>query len=152
MNREIEILKQTRSNILAATENLSIEQLIQIPEGYNNNIAWNMGHTLVVQQMLCYTLSSLRYKVPTPMIDMFKKGTEPNMDISETMIEDIRSNLEGSIEVFEKDLSDGIFKTFIPYTTSYGTNLESIDDAITFNNVHEGVHLGYILALKRSIR
>ncbi len=29
--------------------------------------------------------------------------------------------------------------------------LKSIEDAIQFNNFHEGIHLGYILALKKAL-
>jgi hypothetical protein len=35
----------------------TLEQLNKIPEGYNNNLIWNIAHVVVVQQMLVYKLS-----------------------------------------------------------------------------------------------
>ncbi len=35
--------------------------------------------------------------------------------------------------------------------TSAGIRLESVEDAIAFNNFHEGIHLGYVMALKKAL-
>jgi len=51
----------------------------------------------------------------------------------------------------EKDLEAGIFKTYQEYPTSTGYVITSVQDALNFNNFHEGIHLGYILALKKSL-
>lgn len=32
-----------------------------------------------------------------------------------------------------------------------GMDLKNIEDAVLFNNIHEGQHLGYIMAQKRAI-
>ena len=34
-------------------------------------------------------------------------------------------------------------------TTSYNVILKTVEDAIVFNNIHEGLHLGYMMALNR---
>ena len=44
-------------------------------------------------------------------------------------------------------MSAGVFSNFTPYTTSYGYTLTCIEDAIHFNNTHEGMHLGVVIAL-----
>ena len=54
----LNLLKATRSNIAKLVEGLSIEQLNHIPEGFNNNLAWNIGHILVTQELLIYRLSN----------------------------------------------------------------------------------------------
>ncbi|MBC7887461.1 MAG: DinB family protein [Ferruginibacter sp.] len=41
---------------------LSVEDLNFIPGGFNNNIAWHLGHIISVQQSLCYGLSRLSFK------------------------------------------------------------------------------------------
>ena len=51
----------------------------------------------------------------------------------------------------EEDYHKGVFKTYNEYTTSYNVTLNNIEKAIMFNNVHEGLHLGYIMALKKAL-
>jgi predicted ribosome quality control (RQC) complex YloA/Tae2 family protein len=42
-------------------------------------------------------------------------------------------------------------KAFQPYETSYGLKLNTIEEAIRFNNVHEAMHLGYMMSQRRSL-
>jgi len=49
-------------------------------------------------------------------------------------------------------LNANIFKEFRPYRTSYNVELESLDDALWFNNMHEAMHLGYMLAMRKSVK
>ena len=51
----------------------------------------------------------------------------------------------------ESDYSNTIFSNYNSYTTSYNITLSSIEEAIQFNNVHDGLHFGYIMALKKVI-
>jgi hypothetical protein len=50
-----------------------------------------------------------------------------------------------------KDYDAGFFPEYTTYTTSFGIDLKNIHDAIIFNNMHECLHYGYILAQKRAI-
>jgi len=40
-----------------------------------------------------------------------------------------------------------LFTNYSDYETSFGLNLTSIEEAISFNNIHEGIHFGYLLAM-----
>ena len=55
------------------------------------------------------------------------------------------------VEKLREDYAQGHFTTYETYQTSTGFVLASIEDAIAFNNFHEGIHLGYILALRRVV-
>lgn len=151
MKYQFEILKQTRANTLNAIENLSIEELNKTPAGFNNNIAWNFNHNIVVMQLLCYKISDLPMSVSTEMVAKYSKGSKPESFISEEEMNFFKELAISSIAKLENDLAKGIFKEYTPYSTSYNVKLNSINEAITFNNVHEGLHYGYILALKRAI-
>ena len=56
------------------------------------------------------------------------------------------------LEQFEKDLEAGIFKEYKTFTTSLNVEVKNIEEAIKFNSFHEGLHLGYVLALKRLVK
>ncbi|MFA5298586.1 MAG: DinB family protein [Lutibacter sp.] len=151
MQKQFEIIKQSRKLILKTIEELSIAQLNKIPNKFKNNIAWNIAHVAVTQQLLCYKLSGLNCLVSEEMIANFQKGTAPTYTISEAEFETIKTLfLELPIRL-EEDYNKGIFKNYIEYKTSVNITLNHIDDGISFNIYHEGIHLGIILELMKFV-
>ena len=59
--------------------------------------------------------------------------------------------LSTTIDCVAEDYKAGIFKDYNSYTVSTGSTLTTVEEAITFNNFHEGIHFGSILALRRAI-
>lgn len=144
------ILHQTRHNILAVVNSLTLDQLNEIPPGLNNNIFWNFGHVVVTQQALNYRLSNLPMKVGTDMVEMFKKGSFAQT-YSQELLDELKSLMMALVEETKQDYEAGIFKEFASYPTSYGITLNSIDEALAFNNAHEALHFGYMMAIRRMI-
>ena len=60
MQKKFDDLLETRKFLLKIISSLSNEQLNKIPVPFKNNIAWNIAHLVVTQQLLCYKLSGLR--------------------------------------------------------------------------------------------
>lgn len=151
MQKQFDILKKSRLLILKIIENSSIDQLNKIPEGFKNNIIWNIAHLVVTQQLLCYKFSGLDCLVSEEMISKFKKGTVPSYTVNSEEFEIIKAQFIELPKQLEEDYKKGIFKTYSEYTTSVNIELNSIHDAIEFNNYHEGIHLGVILQLLKFI-
>lgn len=126
------------------------EDLFRIPPGFVNHIGWNAAHIVVTQQNLCYNLSGVEPHVPAELIAKYRKGTGPS-DGDEASYHQVMGYLHKGHELLAEDYGNGRFKSFTPYSTSAGIKLESIEDAITFNNFHEGIHLGYIMALRKAL-
>lgn len=87
----------------------------------------------------------------TDLVDVFKKGSTCQV-YSEDTLNTIESNFLSIIDVLEKDIEEGKFKSFQEYPTSYGVVLKTFEDSLSFNAVHEALHLGYIMAQKRALR
>ncbi len=151
MKEAFEILRITRKNQLAAINGLTLEQLNVIPQGFNNNLMWNLGHVLVTQQILCYKMSGNPLNVSDEFVKSFAKGSLPSPNFDNAHLQQIKKDSQRLVDQLEADYNSGLFKKFDTYPTSYGYELNSIEEAITFNNVHEGVHLGYLMALKRAV-
>ena len=145
------ILKTTRLNILNAVSELSVEQLNIIPSGFKNNIIWNIAHITATQQLLCYVLTEQKLLLNHDQIDENRKGTMPEKFYSEEEIIFWKNQLLDLANKLEKDYKAGLFSTFKEYPTSYNVVLTSIEEAIIFNNSHDALHFGYIMALKKSI-
>ena len=148
---QFDILRQSRKLILKIIEGYSIEQLNFIPKNFKNNIAWNVAHLIVTQQLLCYNLSGLSMYVSEEMVAQFKKGTTPEKEINSIEFEKIKEQFISIADQFEKDYKEGVFIDFNEYTTSVNVTLNDIDSAIAFNNYHEGIHLGIILSLRKLV-
>lgn len=153
MDFTFEVLKNTRGIFKEIVEHNSLADLNVIPEGFNNNIVWNIAHSLVTQQLLCYKLSGLEVTIPSHLIDKYKKDTKPQGEISQTELDEIVNLLSFSIEKTKEDYEEGVFKTFTAYTVSTtGNTLNNVEEALQFSVIHEGIHYGYILALLKALK
>jgi hypothetical protein len=152
MRYNFEILNITRNNILNAIEGLSLEQLSTVPEGFKNNIIWNVGHVVATQQLLCYKFSGLDMVLDADFIAKYMKGSVAENNLTQDELNYIVKQLKELPTKIETDYSNGVFKNYNSYTTSYNITLSSVENAIQFNNVHEGLHFGYIMALKKVIK
>ncbi|MEJ1221299.1 DinB family protein [Sediminicola sp. 1XM1-17] len=128
------------------------EQLFEIPQGFNNNIWWNIAHVVVTQQLLVYKLSNLQMRVDDDMVEAYRKGTFPKGEASDEEVKMVAALLFSTLEWFKEDYDNGLFKEFNSYTTSVNVTLHKVEDSIAFNTFHEGIHLGAILALKRAVQ
>lgn len=141
--------KVFRNYVHALISELNESQLNFIPDGFKNSIIWNVGHLVISQQMLTYGLSGLTIHAPMDWVGKFKIGSKAEEPISEREISQLKEQLTPLIEQTEIDYNRAIFKEFKPFHTSYGASITNIDEAIAFNNYHEGNHIGHILTMKK---
>ena len=59
-------------------EGLSDEQLSTVPEGFSNNIVWNLGHLAHSLAGMTYMHSGLEYPLPEDYPELFKGGSSPS--------------------------------------------------------------------------
>ena len=152
MHQQIENAKNTRTFLLTLIEDLSTEQLNQIPEGFNNNIIWNLAHLVAVQQAICYKRSGLQPIVQDKYVTPYLPGTKPEGFINTSEVEIIKTLMLSSLDEFESDYKKSFFTTYTPVVTRYGVALDNIDDAINFLLFYEGFHIGTVLALKKLVK
>jgi hypothetical protein len=129
----------------------TLDQLNKIPEGYNNNLIWNIAHVIVVQQMLVYKLSGLPMMISDEMVEQYKKGTKPEHIATQAEVDAIQIALEETINQTEIDLENKIFTNYQEYPTSAGIVLKSAEEAMAFNDFHEGLHIGIIMSIRKFV-
>lgn len=151
MTYQFQLLQTTREHISKLLEGLSVQQLNHIPAGYNNNLLWNAGHVLVTQQLLLYGRCGQELLLPDTFIEDFRKGTRPEGEYGKNTISFIREKLLPTAQQAAMDYERGVFQRFEPYQTSYGIELQDFSEALQFVNVHEALHLGYMMALKKQL-
>mgnify|MGYP006196168097 CR=1 FL=1 len=149
METTFKIWETSRGIYLKFLENYTLEQLNKIPEGMSNNLIWNIGHIVVSQQGLVYGLSGLPQNISAEMIEKYKNGSRPDGKTAQEEVDEIKKLLLEMISKTKSDFKAGVFKEFNPYQTKTGFHLGSLEEAIEFNNYHEGIHLGIMLQIKK---
>lgn len=147
----IALLSATRKNIQGIYNNYTFDQLNSIPAGFNNNLLWNAGHVIATMELLTYGMARLPLPSGQEFVNRYRKGSRPAPPCPDGDYELIGEGLSKSIDRLVADLDTLDFSNFKEYTTSYGVTLASIEDALTFNNMHEAMHLGTMMAFKRLV-
>lgn len=151
MNCSFDIALKNRAILLKFLTDFSLDQLNMVPKGYRNSMYWNIIHVVVTQQLLVYKLSGIPMLIETDLVDAYRKGTKTERDVTQQEVNHLKTLLFSTVEQTQRDYDSGIFKTYNQYTVSTNSTLTCVEEAIEFNNFHEGIHLGYILAMKNSI-
>ncbi|SRR5690606_18439511 len=153
MEKVFQFIIDGRKAFIRLIDELSLEQLNEIPTGFNNNIIWNFGHIVVSTQTLSYTRTGIREGVNwVKYVDAYAKGTKPTYFVSQEEVNDLKEIALSSIREIEADYNAGVFKTTTPYeTATYGAILNSIEDVLITSVGHDNLHYGYATAQKRII-
>lgn len=153
MNKIFEVIRASRKALLSLVEDLTTEQLNKIPAGFNNNLAWQMGHLVVSQQILCYKLSNNQLVIDASLVDKYRNGSKPESFISAEEILQLKTYLLDTIDQLEEDFATDKFENYTPYSISTykGYRLEKIEDAIKFIVSHDGLHYGCSLMMKKFV-
>lgn len=151
MNSVFEVQKTIRAILSKVLDHHSLEQLNKIPQGFSNNLIWNIGHCISSQQVLIYKLSGLPTMASGEFIARYKKGTKPEGDVSQAEVDEIRRLLSATLHQTEKDFQNEVFVDYHEYTTSLGFTLKNINGALDFNNFHEGIHIGIIMSIRKFV-
>jgi len=146
-------VRHSAGNLL---DKYSTAEQLEIPPPFNNNLLWNYGHVIVVQQLLHYARAGLELHIPDDLVAKCRPGTSPANwqtppqtppDIA--MLHDLALRLP---EQLEHDLAAGRFVNYDPYTTRAGMTINTIEDALAFNLFHEGLHVGVMLSITKHLK
>jgi hypothetical protein len=146
MTKYLELLEKQRTALLKRTEHLTINQYNLVPAGFNNNIIWNMGHTLVVTESLLY--SKVPSEIPIHQFDIegFEKGTKPEKAINDHGVSLIRQSLLDTVPLFRKLLND-TESTSSQMSQSDPLHTLVSDKSLRFILFHEDMHFAKIQQL-----
>jgi hypothetical protein len=151
METAFRITETSRKILLGFLEKYSLEELNKIPEGFSNNLIWNIGHIIVVQQLLVYKLSGLPTMISNEMIEKFQKGTKPEHNVTQEEVDEMKVLLFSTLEKTKQDFEENVFQNYIEFTSMSGFTIKSAANAIEFNNYHEAVHTGIMMQIRKFI-
>ncbi|GIN37088.1 MULTISPECIES: DinB family protein [Heyndrickxia] len=152
MNQRHEVLfnqlKSYRSYILDVLENVTKEEADIVPNGFNNNIRWNMGHIYLDQYLWIHALTKDKLVEIEPLQTWFGFGTSPTQFTSETpSYEELKCLLKKQPSDIKETYGERLEEEFPP--TEMG--MHTIEQVLIRTIFHEGMHLQAILDLKKCI-
>ncbi len=145
------LFERNRHALYADIQHLTDAQLLLIPAGFENNIAWNLGHIIGIQQGLVYSRSGLPPHVDlAEMQKLYWVNTSPADWTEAPDPRALVTLLLAHAEQLLTDIDAGTFAnvTYAPRTSGSGITCNTVAEAVYYNNTHEALHRGAILALK----
>ncbi|WP_293952534.1 MULTISPECIES: DinB family protein [unclassified Sphingobacterium] len=141
--------KTSRMAYFKFFEHYSLEELNRIPVGFGNNLIWNIGHIIATQHKLIYIGSNVKGHIPEEIFLKYQSGTKPTVPVSQQEADLLKSLLVEQIEPTILDFNNNLFLHYNSRTTGTGFHVASIYDAFEWNNFHEGLHMGYMMSIKK---
>jgi hypothetical protein len=148
---DLKNLRFIRKAFVNTIAKLSDEQLNTIPDGFKNNIIWNLAHCICSTQSMCYGPSGNEIGIAKDLLAKYKNGTQPESPVSSEEINYWKELAKSSIAKMEDDLNNNIFSNYHAWDLSKNYKVESVEDALSFSYFHEGIHFGYAMAMKKLI-
>mgnify|MGYP001221505563 CR=1 FL=1 len=145
-------LVSIRQITINTAQGLSEQALDYIPEGFNNNIRWNLGHIFVIQEKFAFQFAGDPLQLPDNFERWFAKGTQP-ADWQEEQLPSLDELLKLLAEQpvrIGKELHNRLNEQVeTPLTTGTGLTLSTIEEFLSYTLFHEGIHFNAINMLKR---
>ncbi|MBM4763814.1 DinB family protein [Bacillus sp. B15-48] len=135
----------TRQSVAKTLNGVSAETSAIIPEGFNNNIQWQVGHILVVTDLFLFKDQG---NLPTNYSELFGPGSKPanwtsDVPSVETLLEQLNEQLTRINDIPAEVFSQRLPEPFI--------GNETVGELAAFGAFHEALHLGQIQSIKRLV-
>ncbi|MBP1154966.1 MULTISPECIES: DinB family protein [unclassified Paenibacillus] len=137
-----------RSRTLAIVAELSENQADVVPNGFNNNLRWHLGHILTTQERFAFLFIGAPLSLPQELMNLFLNGTKPAdwqtappdlpslLKLLEEQPSRIRERLQGRLAE----------QITIPFK-----DFNRLDEVLLFGTCHEAMHAGNMMALKKAV-
>lgn len=144
-------LEVVRSNTLNAVKELSESQADAVPEGFNNNIRWNLGHIYLVQEIYAFAFIPEPMQLPEGFMELFELGSKPSeWKVQLPTLPELIKLLEDQTRRLKEKLDDRLAEVVgNPFNMPTGLTLKTIGEFLAFSMYHEGQHVQTIKMLKK---
>lgn len=150
---EVEILRASRLRLSQLIDTVNHELLFTIPENFNNNIIWQIGHCITSQQRHMYMRSGLPMHISQEFMETFKIGTSPRSWIIRPDVQEVKHALLFTVEQLREDLKSGVFVRYKPFSLPIGihisNHLQALQAAIFHEAEHSGIIFSYLKLLQK---
>lgn len=139
-------MKLIRKMTLHEFKHVTEEQADVIPEGFRNNIRWNLGHIYVVQHALLHHYGGIELEMDKRFQQYFSPNTSPDdWEGTPPSLNEIKEKLEKQVEEIEVALKGKLGDTAKePFLRQ-----NNVGQIFSFTFYHEGLHVTAVKDYKR---
>lgn len=142
---------EVRGYLLESANGLSPQQLLTVPPGFRNNILWNIGHVITDNCTMLYPPTGNPFPLPDHYLRWFEPGTSPENWTETPSIGEVLNAGTRMRDQLIEDCAAGRMENYTPQVMDDGAELPNIAYAIAHCNIHEAVHLGVIMAMRKLV-
>lgn len=116
------------------------EEADLIPDGFNNNIRWNLGHIAFVQDRVTFHLLEEEMGVPKLYKFLFSPGTSPDKwQFPAPSLEELAAILTKQNKRIQDTFAGRLDEQLDPaFTNGMGLTFQTIGESLLFTFYHEG--------------
>ncbi len=144
-------MKEIRGYLMASVSGLSEEQLLRVPDRFKNNILWNIGHVITDNSSMLYPPTGNEFPLPECYLKWFEPEKSPADWTDTPPAAEILQAAAMTRDKLVEDCMAGKMENYEPLTLGDGVVLNNVAYAIAHCNIHEGIHLGIILSLRKFV-
>jgi uncharacterized damage-inducible protein DinB len=137
-----------RSRTLEVVAELTEKLADVVPQGFNNNIRWHLGHILTTQERLSFRLIQETLDLPEDFMNLFVNGTKPaDWQSAPPDLPALFKLLKEQPDRIQERLQSRLDeKIAVPFK-----DLTQLSEVLVFSIGHEATHAGYMMALKKAV-
>lgn len=142
-------LGKHRNRLLKLVEECSINKRSIVPEHFNNNLHWQIGHVLVMTEQLIFGLINQTSALPVHYNKFFGSGTRPtdwqaDAPDWDLLIIQLKEQLDRIQEQFQNKLGIQVKENFL--------NAEVTEEVIISSVLHEVSHIGIVSTMVKLLQ
>ncbi|MFY0545432.1 DinB family protein [Brevibacillus sp. H7] len=139
-------LEAYRQETLQAVESITEEMADVIPEGFSNNIRWNLGHLYLDQYLWIQHLTKEPAPIPNGFREWFDYGTRPaDWQTAPPTLDILKKLLAEQPACIREQYGHRLEEEF-PATEM---GMHTLEQVLVRTIFHEGMHLAAILAIRK---
>jgi hypothetical protein len=145
-----------RQMIVQVLKSIPVEQADVIPPTWHNNARWHAGHLIITPCLLSHGLLKEPLTVPEEYRAWFAKGSSPTVWPDKATLPSYADLIDELVPLSGRlieSFKDRMDETYLePYSTTVGIVLHNPAEAFNMSVIHDGIHLGMLLALRRALQ
>ena len=145
----VDLTRFIRGLMLGQLEGLSDDDWCAIPEGLSNNILWNAGHIAFYQSAFLLKHFGQPTPVPDSFKDPFKAGSNPKEWTEKPDAAAVIAALKALPDAIAAADAAGAYASCKEFKLGDRLTMTDPFEIFMFHAMHEGVHNGRIIAIKK---